>query len=176
MSGSACQHEWVHIGDQQYTLRKARQIAEQYECKHCGAFSERIAVFLEYAKPFRDAELAAIRAEEQKTSPVARRRRERAAGQRAIGEPSPIVYTPPPPPDPALAALGERIRAARIARHWSLKEAAEEAGFGMTGLARLSRIQAGRVAPTPGELVCIADALGLSLTAEERTLAVEQGS
>lgn len=169
---SKCNHDWVHIGDQQYTLRKARQIAQQYECRHCGAFSERIARFLDYAKPFRDAELAALRTEEQQTNPVTRRRRERAAGQVAIGEPSPILYTPPPPRDPALAALGERIRDARIAHDWTLAELATQAGYDRGQLARISQIQAGRVAPTGDELRRLTAALDLDLTPEQRALAV----
>lgn len=142
-------------------------VCQQYECKHCGAFSERVAQFLDFADAFPPDELARRRAEETAANPVERRKRERAAGQVAIGEPMPILYTPPPPIDPVWRALGDRLREARMAKLWGLRDLSAETAI---GLGPLSQMQNGRVLPTPEELDRLAHALGLTITDEEWAL------
>ncbi len=160
-------HDWVHIGDSSYTLKRAMHICQQYECKHCGAFSERIAQFLDFRDPFEPDELARRREEETAASPIERRKRERAAGQMAIGEPCPILYTPPSPVNPAWRALGDKLRAARMAKGWGLLQLSTATAIGP---GPLSQMQHGRVLPTPEELDVLASVLHLTITAEDWAL------
>lgn len=168
MSAGPCPHLRVrHIGDRTYTLRKARQIYHQYECADCGAFLQRAACFIDFGTACTPDELARLQREERAADPVARRRRERAAGQTAIGAPSPLLDTPPPPPDPAWRALGDKLRAARLAQGWTLRDLSAATAI---GLGPLRRMQAGRVLPTPAEFDALARALHLEVTAEEWAL------
>lgn len=169
LDGNPCPHQTVHIGDRNYTLRKARQVAQQFECKHCGEFFERTIMFLDFAKPFKPDELARIRREETEAAPIERRKRERAEGKIAIGEPFPILYDPPKPISEAHHTLGRRLYRARVGAGRSLLEAAEAASL---HLGDVSSIEHGMQTCSLPSLLALADLAGLDLTDEDRALAV----
>ncbi len=170
LDGNPCPHQTVYIGDRNYTLRKARQVAQQFECKHCGAFFEKTIMFLDFAKPFKTDELAQIRREETEAAPIERRKRERAAGHIGIGEPSPILYTPPQPLSEAHHTLGRRLYRARVGAGRSLLDAAKVTGL---GLGDVSSVEHGMHAFVLPILEALATFSGLELTAEDRALAIQ---
>lgn len=168
LDGNPCPHQTVYIGDRNYTLRKARQVAQQFECKHCGAFFEKTILFTDFAKPFKSAELERIRREETEAAPIERRKRERAAGHIGIGEPAPILYTPPQPLSEAHHTLGRRLYRARVGAGRSMLEAAKAASL---PLGDVSSIEHGMRAFSLAEIEAVAALAGVELTDEDRALA-----
>jgi len=61
---------------------------------------------------------------------------------------------------PALTALGERIRQLRKEAGWSQTELGDKTG---TDSQRVSRYATGKITPSPGAIVCIAEALNISI-------------
>ncbi len=164
-----CPHQTVYIGDRNYTLRKARQVAQQFECQHCGAFFEKTILFMDFAKPFKSEELARIRREETEAAPIERRKHERAAGHIGIGEPDPILYTPPQPLSEAHHALGRRLYRARVGAGRSILDAAKATAL---DLADVSKIEHGMRAFSLPEIEALAALAGVALSDEDRALAV----
>src|SRR5687768_11575263 len=65
-------------------------------------------------------------------------------------------------PDALASVIGERVRAARQARHWTLDQLAEAAGVSRR---LVVNVEQGAANPSIGTLLRISDALGIGLPA-----------